>query len=69
MRRVVSGILSGPSDLSVDVQPLSPFDLKRTELLTAVVLTYSLIASPTRHIHLLLDFGLHLYRDLLAATY
>lgn len=47
MSGVVSGILSGPSDLSaVVVQPLSPLDpLEEDGLLTAVVLTCSLTAS------------------------
>ena len=48
----MSGRLSGPSDLSAVVQPLSPFDpLEEDELLTAVVLTYSLTASPAWQEH------------------
>lgn len=44
MRRVVSGILSGPSDLSVVFQPSSPFDLQEMDWTAVVVLQHSLLA-------------------------
>lgn len=44
MRRVVSGILSGPSDLSAVVQPSSPFDPQEKDWTAVVVLQHSLLA-------------------------
>lgn len=46
MRRVVSGILSGPSDMSVVVQPSSPFDPQEKDCCRTTTLALSWYSPP-----------------------
>lgn len=56
MRRVVSGILSGLSDLSVVVQPSSPFDSQEKDWTAVVLMQHSLLARPVHFFVLLIPF-------------